>query len=87
MVALTVTLLLGLCIGVLVNVCQPPRESYAWMYTAILGILGAFWASYAGYALGLYSEQSHLSWLAAGLGALLMALFYQRISSSLQPKA
>ena len=73
------TLLLGLALGLLSCALFPERGYVAWIAPTILSILGAFWASYAGYALGMYAEESGFSWIASALGALLVLLLYRLV--------
>ena len=75
------TLLPGLVIGMLAYACQRHREPSTWSITVLLSCIGAFWASYAGYALGIYPEESSLSWIAAAIGALLVVRLYQVVRS------
>ena len=75
------TLLLGLALGLLNCVLLPERGYIAWIAPTILSILGAFWASYAGYALGMYAEESGFSWIASTFGALLVLSLYQLVRS------
>jgi len=76
MMALIGTLLVGLVVGLLARAFKPGRDHLGWIMTALLGIVGAFLATYVGLAMGWYEQGEAAGWIASVIGAMvLLALF------------
>ena len=74
--ALIGTLLVGLVVGLLARAFKPGKDHLGWIMTALLGVAGAFLATYVGMALGWYQQGDAAGWIASIIGAMaLLALF------------
>lgn len=70
------TLLVGLVVGLLARAFKPGKDHLGWIMTTLLGIAGAFLATYVGMALGWYQQGEAAGWIASVVGAMaLLALF------------
>ena len=79
MMSLLGTLLVGLIVGLIARALKPGDDSMGWIMTIILGIVGSFLASYAGYAMGLYPEGSSAGWIASIIGAVIVLFLYNLV--------
>lgn len=76
MMALLGTLLVGLVVGLLARALKPGDDKLGWIMTALVGIAGAFLATYVGMAMGWYEQGEAAGWIASVVGAMaLLALF------------
>jgi uncharacterized membrane protein YeaQ/YmgE (transglycosylase-associated protein family) len=76
MMALIGTLLVGLVVGLLARAFKPGKDQLGWIMTALLGVAGAFLATYLGLAMGWYQHGEAAGWIASVIGAMvLLALF------------
>ncbi|WP_422842823.1 GlsB/YeaQ/YmgE family stress response membrane protein [Acidovorax sp. M2(2025)] len=76
MEALLDTLLVGALVGLLARALLPGHRQLGWVMTLLLGVIGAFLATYVGLAMGWYHQEEATGWVAAVVGAaLLLALF------------
>lgn len=70
------TLIVGFVVGLLARAVKPGDDSMGWIMTMLLGVAGAFLASFAGQALGLYRPGEPAGIIASVLGSVvLLALF------------
>lgn len=70
MMSILGTLLLGLLVGALARALLPGTQSMGWIMTSLLGVAGAFLASFVGQAAGLYVAGEAPGWIASVLGAM-----------------
>ncbi len=76
MTALIGTLVVGLVVGFLARALKPGEDRLGWIMTALLGVAGAFLATYVGMAAGWYEQGDAAGWIASVFGAMaLLALF------------
>lgn len=85
MMALLGTLLVGLVVGLIARALKPGDDSMGWLMTMVLGVVGSFLASYAGYAMGFYPEGSSAGWIASILGAIVVLFLYHLVHGKTQP--
>lgn len=85
MMALLGTLLVGLVVGLIARALKPGDDSMGWLMTMVLGVVGSFLASYAGYAMGFYPEGSSAGWIASILGAIVVLFLYHLLRGKTQP--
>lgn len=85
MMALLGTLLVGLVVGLIARALKPGDDSMGWLMTMVLGVVGSFLASYAGYAMGFYPEGSSAGWIASILGAIVVLFLYHLVRGKTQP--
>jgi uncharacterized membrane protein YeaQ/YmgE (transglycosylase-associated protein family) len=80
------TILIGFIAGVLAKFVTPgdTHEPQGFILTTILGIAGAFVATYLGQALGWYHEGQAAGFIGATVGAVLILLVWGFIASRRQ---
>jgi uncharacterized membrane protein YeaQ/YmgE (transglycosylase-associated protein family) len=71
------TAALGLAAGVIARLVAPGRKGpFGFMLTALLGIIGAFTASYLGQEAGWYQAEDRAGLIAAVFGAVVLLLIW-----------
>ena len=70
------TLLVGLVVGLIARAVKPGDDKLGWIMTMLLGVAGAFVATYVGVGMGWYSEGTAAGWIASVVGAVLLLLMY-----------
>jgi uncharacterized membrane protein YeaQ/YmgE (transglycosylase-associated protein family) len=76
------TILIGFIAGVLAKFITPgDNEPSGFILTTILGIVGAFIATYLGQALGWYSAGEGAGLIGATVGAVIVLLIWGAIAS------
>ena len=76
------TIIIGFIAGVIAKFIMPgDNEPSGFIMTTILGIVGAFVASYLGRALGWYSPGEGAGLIGAVVGALIVLFAYGLITS------
>lgn len=73
------TILIGFIIGVLAKFVHPGRENMGFIVTTLIGIAGAFIATFLGQAIGWYQPDQAAGWIASILGAVLLLWIYGRM--------
>lgn len=71
------SILIGLIIGLVARFLMPGRDPMGFILTAVLGVIGAFVASFIGQSLGWYGQGQPAGFLAAVLGAMLVLFVYR----------
>ena len=75
------TILIGLVAGIIAKFIVPGRnEPSGFILTTILGIVGAFVASYLGQALGWYAPGEGAGLIGAVVGAVIVLLIWGAIA-------
>lgn len=70
-------IVIGLVAGILAKLIHPgPNESAGFILTTILGIVGAFVATYLGQAIGWYRADQGAGLIGATLGAILVLVVW-----------
>ncbi|MEG1456816.1 MAG: GlsB/YeaQ/YmgE family stress response membrane protein [Comamonas sp.] len=77
MFSLLGTLIVGLIVGLIARAIKPGDDSLGWIMTILLGIAGAFLASYIGVAMGWYQQGDAAGWIASIVGAIVLLVIYQ----------
>ena len=76
------TILIGFVAGVLAKLITPGRnEPQGFILTTILGIVGAFFATYLGQALGWYRADEGAGLIGATVGAVFVLLIWGLVSA------
>lgn len=71
------TIIIGFIVGVVAKFIMPGRnEPQGFIMTTILGIVGAFVASYLGQALGFYAAGQGAGFIGAVIGAVIVLAIY-----------
>jgi uncharacterized membrane protein YeaQ/YmgE (transglycosylase-associated protein family) len=66
------TLIIGLVVGLVARAVMPGRQAIGIILTMILGIAGAFVATYGGQMLGLYQPGEATGFIGAVIGAVVL---------------
>ncbi|WP_291517159.1 GlsB/YeaQ/YmgE family stress response membrane protein [Acidovorax sp.] len=82
MLSLSGTLLVGLLVGVLARVLKPGTDTLGWVMMGLLGITGAFLATYVGLATGWFDPGEASGWIASATGAMLLAGLFSLITNN-----
>ena len=76
------TILIGFVAGVIAKLVTPgSNEPQGFILTTILGIVGAFVATYLGQALGWYGADEGAGFIGAAVGAVIVLLIWGVVSS------
>ena len=76
------TIIIGFIAGVIAKLVTPGRnEPSGFILTTILGIVGAFLATFLGQALGWYGPDEGAGLIGAVVGAVIVLLIWSFISS------
>ena len=81
MFSLLGTLIVGLIVGLIARAIKPGDDNLGWIMTILLGIAGAFLASYIGVAIGWYQQGDAAGWIASIIGAVVLLAIYQLVRS------
>jgi uncharacterized membrane protein YeaQ/YmgE (transglycosylase-associated protein family) len=73
------TLIVGLIAGVIAKLLMPGRDPGGCIITILLGIAGAFVATYLGKFLGIYEPGETAGFIGAVVGAVLILWVYRII--------
>lgn len=66
------TILIGFIIGLVARMIMPGRDPMGFIFTALLGIVGALIAQLLGQGIGWYHEGEPAGFIASVVGALLV---------------
>jgi len=73
-------ILVGFIAGILARLLSPgPNNPSGFILTTVLGIVGAFVATWIGQAIGHYGPNQGAGFIAATLGALLVLFVWNRL--------
>ena len=76
------TIIIGFIAGVIAKLIMPgPNEPSGFILTTILGIVGAFVATFLGQALGWYKPGESAGLIGAVVGAIIILLVYGMITN------
>jgi uncharacterized membrane protein YeaQ/YmgE (transglycosylase-associated protein family) len=76
-------ILIGFVAGIIARWLSPgPNDPKGFILTTVLGIGGAFLATFIGQAIGWYRADQGAGFIAATLGALLVLFIWNRIVAS-----
>ncbi len=66
------TIVIGFVVGLVARALKPGNDSLGIVMTSILGIVGAYAASFIGKTMGWYADGEAAGFIAAVVGALLL---------------
>ena len=75
-------IIIGFLAGVVAKLLMPGRDPGGFIVTTLLGIVGAFVATYLGQAIGWYQADQGAGLIAATFGALLVLFIWNRLVAS-----
>ena len=73
------TIIIGFLAGVVAKLLIPGRDPGGFIVTTILGIIGAFVATYLGQAVGWYRADEGAGFIGAVVGAIIVLAIYHFI--------
>jgi uncharacterized membrane protein YeaQ/YmgE (transglycosylase-associated protein family) len=76
------TILAGLAAGFIAKAIYPGKQNMGWILTTLLGIAGAFIATYLGQWLHIYRPGETAGFIGAIVGALILLFVYGLIKKS-----
>ncbi len=79
MLSLLWSAIIGLIAGALARFVTPGKEKGGFIFSMILGIVGAIGFTYLGRLLGLYAEGESAGFIGAFIGAVVLLLIYRFI--------
>ena len=80
------TIIIGFVAGVVAKLIMPGNnEPSGFILTTILGIVGAFLATYLGQALGWYGPNDGAGFIGAVVGAIILLALYGMMTSRRRP--
>jgi len=74
------TIVIGFIVGLLARFLMPGRDAHGFIVTTLLGIVGAFIASYAGQMMGFYLVGQPAGFVASVIGALVVLAIYRMVA-------
>jgi len=66
------TIVIGFVVGLIARALKPGNDSLGIVMTSILGIVGAYAASFVGKTMGWYAEGDSTGFIAAVVGAVVL---------------
>ena len=75
-----ITILIGLAAGVIAKLLMPGRDPGGFIITTLLGIAGAFVATYLGQAIGWYRADQTAGFIGAVVGAIILLAAYRLVA-------
>ena len=73
------TIIIGFLAGVVAKLLMPGRDPGGFIVTTLLGIVGAFVATYLGQAIGWYRADEGAGFVGAVVGAVILLAIYHFI--------
>ena len=73
------TILIGFVVGLIAKAITPGRDPSGFIITAVIGIVGALLATFAGRAMGWYAPGETAGFLAALVGAVIVLVIYHLV--------
>jgi len=70
------TIVIGFVVGLVARALKPGEDKLGILMTSILGIVGAFAASFIGQTMGWYNEGEPAGFIAAVVGAVLLLFVF-----------
>ena len=74
------TLIIGLLAGIVAKLLMPGRDPGGFIITILLGVAGAFVATWLGQAIGWYEAGEGAGFIGAVVGAVIILIIYRMIA-------
>ena len=74
------TIIIGLLAGVVAKLLMPGKDPGGFIITILLGIAGAFIATYLGQAIGWYEAGQGAGFIGAVVGAIIILIVYRLVT-------
>jgi uncharacterized membrane protein YeaQ/YmgE (transglycosylase-associated protein family) len=76
-------IIVGFVAGIIARLLSPgPNNPSGFIFTTVLGIVGAFLATWIGQAIGHYSPDQGAGFITATIGALIVLFIWNRLVAS-----
>jgi uncharacterized membrane protein YeaQ/YmgE (transglycosylase-associated protein family) len=75
------TLIIGLVAGAVAKLLMPGRDPGGFIITMLLGVAGAFLATWLGQAVGWYHAGDRAGFIGAVVGAVIILVIYRMIKA------
>ncbi|MGH6900260.1 MAG: GlsB/YeaQ/YmgE family stress response membrane protein [Geminicoccaceae bacterium] len=76
------TLIIGLLAGIVAKFLMPGRDPGGFIITMLLGVAGAFLATWLGQAVGWYQAGEGAGFIGAVVGAVILLIVYRLVKRS-----
>ena len=76
------TIIIGLLAGIVAKLLMPGRDPGGFIITTLLGIAGAFVATFVGQAVGWYRADQGAGFIGAIVGAVVVLFIWNRVAAS-----
>lgn len=76
------TIIIGFVVGLIARTLRPGRDSMGFVFTTLLGIVGAIIAQLSGQAIGWYHEGEPAGFIASVVGAMVVLWIGQRVQKT-----
>jgi uncharacterized membrane protein YeaQ/YmgE (transglycosylase-associated protein family) len=76
------TLVIGLVAGIVAKFLMPGKDPGGFIITMLLGVAGAFVATYLGQAIGWYQAGEGAGFIGAVVGAIILLIIYRLVRRS-----
>jgi uncharacterized membrane protein YeaQ/YmgE (transglycosylase-associated protein family) len=73
------TLVIGLLAGIVAKLLMPGKDPGGFIITMLLGVAGAFVATYLGQAVGWYEAGQGAGFIGAVVGAIILLIAYRLV--------
>jgi uncharacterized membrane protein YeaQ/YmgE (transglycosylase-associated protein family) len=73
------TIIIGLLAGIVAKLLMPGRDPGGFIITTLLGVAGAFVATWLGQAVGWYEQGQAAGFIGAVVGAIIILTIYRLI--------
>ena len=73
------TLIIGLLAGIVAKLLMPGRDPGGFIITMLLGVAGAFLATFLGQSIGWYHAGEGAGFIGAVVGAVIILIIYRMI--------
>lgn len=70
------TIIVGFIVGLIARAIKPGDDKLGFIMTTILGVAGAFIASFVGQKMGWYVAGAPAGWIASVVGAIVLLVIY-----------
>jgi uncharacterized membrane protein YeaQ/YmgE (transglycosylase-associated protein family) len=78
--SIIVTIVIGLLAGLVAKLLMPGRDPGGFIITILLGIAGAFLATWLGQAIGWYHAGESAGFIGAVVGAIIILVLYRMVA-------
>ena len=74
------TIIIGFVVGLVARALMPGRDAMGFIFTTLLGVVGALIAQFLGQAMGLYAPGEPAGFVGAVIGAMILLFIGRALS-------